>query len=1286
MNTIIFTQPWMPVALPGQFATSGSYAWVFILAAAMPSLMAIVYGISKLWKKRPKRLPQMPHQHPPSSTGNNAQNSPQANPPSFIQRWMPFHCLSNSSNEARAHILGKIKVLKQSHFDPKKASSIETLPWYLVLGAHGSGKTTAIQNCGLRFEAISDAQTNPKSNTNSTQICDMWLSKQSIVWDASGQYTAHGHQNAQWHTLLQTLYRARKKRPLDAVLVVVGADDLYPEAVAEHITENAADSMHTVGHCRNNKQDSVDIAHNIHAQLEMLARTHQAHIPIFVLVSKIDILPGFKAATATLPPQIKKQALGIRPKSLNQEHILWLTENQNLEQHVSKSLNASSERNAEALAFGLHLQALQKRLDAWLATLATKSAYPTPLVPEAVFLASSASPSASISTDKSPFSSNVAKHEAWHPQFEIPSQNVSSLFAKPQQQDSYLSTPSYALHSVPKSPQQSLQQQPCLVPTGLLTLPPIPDLISGTFLHEIFSKIIAAYPSAASPWLRGKHPYHQKRRNRFWIFTCIAIACVGIGLGFEYTRQIFSVKKSQNIRADLGSQAQPHQAYNAQATYETQEALLGTSFLSETHPKKSSIVHALQWLDENSKYRPKTKTVPGMGLKRLYFQIERWTVQTVMQTVWQIPLRMEQERLHHAIKNIQNGSSLQDGSILSHMVQAMASHRAIFPLQPFHMPAAKPPNPSVNPQLCDNALNQPLLQPLVQQWTQKFIAPWLDDPKMQTQLIASTRRHPDLFFQIDPKDMHWARAFLNHQDPYTIILAPIVDAAESYDGISILDRWGIDPNKHFDAARNLPALFLASMWPKLEEKLHHAEMQRCHWMSNASDPWTFSEIESKRRLYALRESLWERYALGLQRPVLQTTKDVTQFIQSQITAAPSAWANIIHKIAQEIKRPPTDQSLPKTPNLAVGQKDKTYHHTSNHWLVLLDPQRSAAASFWQGIHATYNQLAPALERFKNAHSQVQQAPLHETLDAAHNAILASFIAHPLPDEASKWLQTQLLAPIHAAKQVLNQKKYAALQEKWCTEVVVPLRKRLGSPWHWDSNHHPPAFAALSQVFHPDIGEVWQFVHKHIQPMLEIDADNIKVKPGAKNIAPNVLSFLQASKEFSSHMFPNKGDLPRIEFKIRWRPSRTLGTLVAQIDGQRVVYRGGPQKWQSMHWPQAQGVPGAKIYAFDADGSHFSIEAKGGFGFARLIDRAISATPIHPPGTWALAYRMQEDHPPAILEIRFARPLRDLIQETNDAVTPKFLGALGPHLGVVPDTLWEEAPSDQTFLCSAAKSP
>jgi type VI secretion system protein ImpL len=153
--------------------------------------------------------------------------------------------------------------------------AIEEMPWYVMIGAPGSGKTTALINSGLRFPLYTAETGASVPGVGGTRNCDWWFSDEAVLIDTAGRYTMQESDKkadaAAWHGFLALLKENRPERPLNGALVTVSVLDLMLWA----------------------KVERAKFAAHVRMRLsEMYAALNQ-RFPIYVLVTKLDLLAGF---------------------------------------------------------------------------------------------------------------------------------------------------------------------------------------------------------------------------------------------------------------------------------------------------------------------------------------------------------------------------------------------------------------------------------------------------------------------------------------------------------------------------------------------------------------------------------------------------------------------------------------------------------------------------------------------------------------------------------------------------------------------------------------------------------------------------------------------------------------------------------------------------------------------------------------------------------------------------------------------------------------------------------
>jgi type VI secretion system protein ImpL len=179
--------------------------------------------------------------------------------------------------DLQEHWAESVELLRASYLR-KQGNPLYVLPWYLVIGESGAGKTTAIHRSGLSSEL---GETRRAASIASTRNCDWWFFDQAIVLDTAGRYTIpvdEAPDREEWRRFLELLAHYRRREPINGIVVAVPADQL----LAGDATKLAEDAL------------------DIRRRIDNLTRSLGASAPVYVMVTKMDRVHGLAAFAAAL--------------------------------------------------------------------------------------------------------------------------------------------------------------------------------------------------------------------------------------------------------------------------------------------------------------------------------------------------------------------------------------------------------------------------------------------------------------------------------------------------------------------------------------------------------------------------------------------------------------------------------------------------------------------------------------------------------------------------------------------------------------------------------------------------------------------------------------------------------------------------------------------------------------------------------------------------------------------------------------------------------------------------
>ncbi|MDR1009907.1 MAG: hypothetical protein LBM04_02035, partial [Opitutaceae bacterium] len=198
---------------------------------------------------------------------------------------------SSVSGAARKAQLDALRQNFQKGLDKFRAAGkdLYTLPWYMVVGEPGSGKTEAVRHCNVGFPpGLQDEMQGAGGTIN----MHWWFTNQAVLLDTAGKLLfqeAPPGATTEWHAFLDLLKKNRPNCPVNGLLLVIPADSLL----------------------RDNGDEIAKKAGKIAEQLDRIQRTLDVRFPVFVLITKCDLLNGFREFFAGLKdPQLQHQMTG----------------------------------------------------------------------------------------------------------------------------------------------------------------------------------------------------------------------------------------------------------------------------------------------------------------------------------------------------------------------------------------------------------------------------------------------------------------------------------------------------------------------------------------------------------------------------------------------------------------------------------------------------------------------------------------------------------------------------------------------------------------------------------------------------------------------------------------------------------------------------------------------------------------------------------------------------------------------------------------------------------------
>ncbi|WLH01184.1 type VI secretion system membrane subunit TssM [Pseudomonas beijingensis] len=218
--------------------------------------------------------------------GRAASNaSPQQNVPDQARALLQAR-IDDERREVRSRFKQSLTTLRSSNLYAGRSD----LPWYLLLGPPASGKTRLLDCSGLEFP-LNRPERSAVSDASGTRYCDGYFSEHAVLIDTAGRYLTQTDSEVDgsgWAVLLKLLRKRRRSRPLNGVLVTVPCEVLLLGGEDEVTT----------------------LARQVRGRLQELQRRLHIDVPIYLVLSKADSVPGFNEFFDSLTREENDQVLG----------------------------------------------------------------------------------------------------------------------------------------------------------------------------------------------------------------------------------------------------------------------------------------------------------------------------------------------------------------------------------------------------------------------------------------------------------------------------------------------------------------------------------------------------------------------------------------------------------------------------------------------------------------------------------------------------------------------------------------------------------------------------------------------------------------------------------------------------------------------------------------------------------------------------------------------------------------------------------------------------------------
>ncbi|OJH38143.1 type VI secretion system membrane subunit TssM [Cystobacter ferrugineus] len=1054
----------------------------------------------------------------------------------------------------KAEFSRAVASLKNSKLARGGKDALAVLPWYLMIGPPGTGKSTALRNSGLKFPYLSSKGGGAVRGVGGTRNCDWWLTNEAVFLDTAGRYTTGEEDRDEWMAFLDILARNRPSRPINGLIVTVSVTDLM----------NA------------DPQAAGELGQRIRERVDEVTTRLKVVVPIYVMITKCDLLSGFVEMFSDLPRSERGQIWGFTvplsaqqdaPSELLLKRFDELTAV--LEQRSIRRIGQERqlETRERIYQFPQRFDALRKNMVEFIQPLFMESVFQdTPVMRGLYFTSGTQDVRLAERQVRGAAAEVFGTHRAATEQTEGRSFFLWDVFNKVMFQDQKLAVRS-------SMEEMRLRKQRYTLTLAFLATAALVLLLPAVSYVKNLELVRGVRDTIVSVKLEAKDD----------IGRVVELTPLQRQLEVLYRHQAEGVPFWMRMGMYQGDQL----FERAQSFYHQQ---LKGLLLGKQHARIKQELQKFSALQERRDWVPST-TAYGRSFNDLKMYLLITQPRSIQEPaldashqswlVWQIVTHWRN------IRGQDRDTSVED-QIVEHakMYISMMAHypeKLGFVREEEVVTGAR------------RALNRIPLAEL----------------ELQQLSADASQQYPDLTLADIVGAVPEMRA--------TKKVRPIFTKRVWEDRIKrVLD----------DAFRERQAWVLDRDSREEEHKLR-AELRRRYYQQYIEEWDAFLSsitIEEPQNIDQ-SERILTSLTTGATTPLERLFQTVTVNVQLEppeekdAEGKNSSPKDMISNIIKKVERAADDGVLDKFDEVPVdnphepqfGPRDVANRFSAVSLFIKKEFLTDDKVEKVTQLAYYRDTLRLVLDAIIQERDKPGESKLRDTIRSARQDIERRIKAQ----DGNQALFTRLLLPPLRPDIVSRDilKKKSAL---WCQEITEPFMSVVGSryPFAKDSDQDAP-LSELSEFIRPANGRVKAFVKEQLQENVVMEGRRCSLALDSKGLYKDDLClYLERLNALSTALFPGDEVLPVVRFQIRIRAGTSPDTSASEIasikfimDGTEVLYRNGPDNvWQRLIWPGQAGELGATLQVVNTKGDMSEITQMGEWGLFRLLEQVKSIEP------------------------------------------------------------------------------
>ena len=1100
----------------------------------------------------------------------------------------------------RKRLLDAIATIKGSKLGQLSGSAaLYELPWYMIIGNPAAGKSTAIASSGLQFPF---ADSKVVQGVGGTRNCDWFFTTEGILLDTAGRYSVVDQDRAEWFGFLDLLKKHRRKAPINGVIIAVSIAELT----------------------RNRPEFAINLAKNLRQRVQELTERLEVHAPVYVVFTKADLIDGFNEFFQDAERAEREKVWGATlpyDQNVTSERLLDQFDARFDELYdglkelslANMALQRRESMPSGVFTFPLEFASIKPALRAFVATLFEDNPFQFKPVFRGFYFTSALQEGETVSTS----SARVAQR--------------------------------FDLRLAPPAHEDQHQQQ-------------------GYFLLNLFRKVIFADKD-----LVAQYASPAKTRLRYAAFfaatALVGLALAGWSWSYMNNRQLVA-----NVQADLDQAIRVQgKSLDLQSRFQALEILQDRIEQLDRYAEHRPLGLSLGLYQGNLLNRK---------LKEEYFNgVREVMLKPVAQSLESYLADVNGNAGQLQPMNKPAGATAPAADAPQQFKDASPADTedAYNALKTYLMLGDKSRAESahLNDQLTrfwrnwleSNRGAMPREQMI--RSAERMISFYLAQVNDPSWPVIDTRLA--LVDQTRDSLRKVVRGMPARERVYADVKAR---AATRYPSITVARIVGDQDKDLVLGSYAISGAFTRQAWEGFVQQAFrdaaNRELQSADWVlkTAARDDLTLegspeqiqkSLVDLYKAEYA-RE--WQKFMQGV------TVKDLDGF--DGAAAAMNRLGDPQNSPINKLVSTVYEQTSWDNPTLAGATLQRAQNGITGWFRETILRQKPAIVNVSLPAPGTQPANAPALgpvgrefagvarlvvargdsslmrgyvdnlsklrARFNQIKNQGDPGPgakqlMQQTLDGSGSELADALkyvdeqMLVGMTDAQRLALRPVLVRPLMQTFAVIVQPAEAEINKVWAAQVVQPFNRDLATKYPFSTESKAEASnAEIGQVFGPD-GAIAKFFNTTVGPLVVRRGDSLSPRTWADmgvNLAPNVVASFPGwvaplAAGGVANAAASSGGEAQTRFDLQALGTQGATEFTVEIDGQSLRWRGQPQPWVHMVWPNPQGVPGAKITALTPEGRNVVVlDEPGHFGLKKMIDAAQRKR--KPDGSFELAWQ------------------------------------------------------------------